>query len=71
MNCPKCGERMHPHQLRIRLELPGEDPEEPVALERADALVSVDLMNPTRALPLEGYMCPSLRCGTYVIGPRE
>jgi len=59
---------MHLHQLRVRLRLPGKAGEEET-VEVGDALVSVDMINPTRALPLVGYMCPNLRCAQYVITP--
>jgi hypothetical protein len=69
MNCPKCGEKMHLHELRVRVQLPGKDGEKAEVIETRHGLVSVDVVNPTRAIPLVGYMCPNLRCGMYVITP--
>jgi len=69
MNCPKCGEKMRLHQLRVRLQLPAQEGGKAVEVEQGDALFTVDVLNPTRALPLVAYMCPNLRCGEYLITP--
>ena len=69
MQCPDCGEKMHLHAIRVRLQLPRSNGGESETIELQDALCTVDLMNPARSVKLVGYMCPSLRCGRYVITP--
>ena len=62
---------MRPQELIIRLELPHKEGEAAATLEAANAIVARDLAGHGRGMPLMGYLCPSLRCGTFVIRPEE